>query len=87
MFTNKRTKNLNFDKVKINKIPIEYSDGASYLGTFLDAKLTFKKHIEDKIKKMQNTPFCIKKKVWLAKGGAYLHGLWNGPSQVLSDQN
>ena len=62
MFTNKRTKNLNFDKVKINKIPIEYSDGASYLGTFLDAKLTFKKHIEDKIKKCKTHLFALKKK-------------------------
>ena len=60
MFTNKRTKNLNFDKVKINKIPIEYSDGASYLGTFLDAKLTFKKHIEDKIKKCKKHLFALK---------------------------
>ena len=60
MFTNKRTKDLSFDKVKINRIPIEYSNGASYLGVHLDSKLSFNKHIEDKIKKCKKHLFALK---------------------------
>ena len=58
MFTNKRTKIT--DKVKVNKVPREYSSSTRYLGTILDAKLNFNKHIDEKIKKCKNHLFALK---------------------------
>ena len=58
MFTNKRTKLT--EKVKVNKVPIEYSTSTKYLGITLDNKLNFNKHIDEKIKKCKNHLFALK---------------------------
>ena len=58
LFTNKRTKE--YSKLKVNKVPVEYSSGAKYLGVWLDSKLNFRKHIEDKVNKCKRHLFALK---------------------------
>ena len=58
LFTRKRLKEPK--KLKVNKVPIEFSKGAKYLGVYLDDKLSFKKHIDDKISKCKKHLFALK---------------------------
>ena len=58
IFTRKRIKDPK--KLKVNNVPIEFSKGAKYLGVYLDDKLSFKKHIEDKISKCKKHFFALK---------------------------
>ena len=58
LFTTKKKKASK--KLKINNTPIDFSDGAKYLGIFLDEKLTYSKHINDKINKCKQHLFSLK---------------------------
>ena len=44
----------------MNKVPVEYSSGAKYLGVWLDSKLNFKKHVDDKVNKCKRHLFALK---------------------------
>ena len=58
MYTYKRVKN--YEKLKINEVPLEYSNGAKYLGIYLDSKLSFTKHIDDKVNKCKKHLFALR---------------------------
>ena len=58
LYTNKKFKPT--QKLIIDGTPIDYSKGATYLGMFLDEKLTFGQHINNKIRKCKNHLFALK---------------------------
>ena len=58
MFTMK--KKMPVKKIQAGGVPIEYSNGAKYLGVFLDKKLLMTKHIENKINKCKKHLFALK---------------------------
>ena len=59
LFTRK-TKGKPLKNIKVNNKPVEYSKGAKYLGVYLDDKLSFRKHIEEKINKCKKHLFALK---------------------------
>ena len=60
LFTNKTKALKNLKNLQVNGVPMEYSSGAKYLGVFLDSKLTFKKHLDEKVNKCKKHFFAIK---------------------------
>ena len=69
-----RRKEKTYRCLKMGGLEIPYSDSAKYLGVTLDKKLTWKKHIADKIAKVKRLSYIVNQAV---------RGNW-GPSPLLS---
>jgi hypothetical protein len=59
-FTNKQDKISSYTRVKVNNLPIKYSEEAKYLGIALDSKLTWTSHVKNKVAKAKRLLFAIK---------------------------
>ena len=63
IFSQKRTQKPNHPPLTFNGIPVKRESDTKHLGLFLDDRLTFRKHINEKIKSEQGdslAQFCIK---------------------------